>query len=262
MTCPKRLNCLICPQRRTDTAHTILVLSVLCVLSVRRMEETMSYTYIPIPEDHGQYIQERSFIISADLGQAFDYTAISVIERVITGRGYRGYRGTGERMFYLRHIERMRGMEYPAIVNRLKCLYVSEALKNVNKAVVIDLTGLGRPVYDIMLQAGFRRSLNAINITGGMDTSYSMGHYNVPKRELISCLQVQLQNNALRIAKGLKEANALIEELSNFQTKISDTGKDTYNGRSGVHDDMVMSLAMGVWLGCQKRFRMGECGQM
>jgi len=218
----------------------------------------MDYTYIPIPEDHGQHLQERLFIISADLGQAFDYTAISVIERVISGRGFKGYKGSGEQMFYLRHVERMRGVEYPAIVDRIKQLFNSEALRGVEKAVVIDLTGLGRPVYDIMRQAGFRRSLNAISITGGMDASYKDGHHNVPKRELVSCLQIQLQNNRLKIAKGLKEANALIEELSNFQTKISDSGKDTYNGRNGVHDDIVLSVAMGVWLGCRKHFR--RCG--
>ena len=218
----------------------------------------MDYTYIPIPEDHGQHLQERLFIISADLGQAFDYTAISVIERVISGRGFKGYNGRGEQMFYLRHVERMRGVEYPEIVDRIKQLYNSKALKSVNKAVVIDLTGLGRPVYDIMRQAGFRRSLNAISITGGLDATFKDGHHNVPKRELVSCLQIQLQNNRLKIAKGLKEANALIEELSNFQTKISDSGKDTYNGRNGVHDDIVLSVAMGVWLGCQRGCRVGE----
>lgn len=202
----------------------------------------MNYSYIPIPEDHGQHLQERLLIISADLGQAFDYTAISVIERVISGRGFKGYNGKGEQMFYLRHVERMRGVEYPEVVDRIKQLYNSEALKSVNKAVVIDLTGLGRPVYDIMRQAGFRRSMNAINITGGLDATFKDGHHNVPKRELVSCLQIQLQNNRLKIAKGLKKANALIEELSNFQTKISDSGKDTYNGRNGVHDDIVCRL--------------------
>lgn len=210
-------------------------------------------------EDEGIHIKERLFIISADLGQACDYTAISIIERIISGPGVLGFERRGETMLYLRHIERMREMEYPAVVNRLAEIYRSPQLAGVEKAVVIDFTGLGRPVFDLMKQAGFRYSLNGISITGGVDASQSEGHFNVPKRELVSNLQIQLQNNTLKIARGLKEANALIEELSNFQTKISDTGRDTYGGRSGIHDDIVMSVAMGAWIACRKHlYRIGN----
>ena len=220
----------------------------------------MEYTYIPRPrKPTGPHIVDRAFVISADLGQAFDYTAISVIERVIRGPGVLGPDKRGERMLYLRHIERpMRGTEYPAIVDRIVELYKSPQLAGVDKAVVIDFTGLGRPVYDLMKLAGFDASLNAISITGGSDPTYTNGHHNVPKRDLVTNLQVLLQNNQIRIAKGLKEANALIEELANFQTKISDSGKDTYNGRSGVHDDIVLSVAMGAWLACRRHMRIGS----
>lgn len=218
----------------------------------------MKYPFSSSP-NNGPHSEEHTFIISADLGQAFDYTAISIIERVIRGRGVLGSDKRGERTLYLRHIERpVRGTEYPAIVDRLIELYRSEPLAGFEKAVVIDFTGLGRPVYDLMKKAGFNASLNAISITGGNDPSYSNGHHNVPKRDLVTNLQVLLQNNQIRIAKGLKEANALIEELANFQTKISDSGKDTYNGRSGVHDDIVLSVAMGAWLACRHHMRMGD----
>jgi len=214
--------------------------------------------YIFPRPDEGIHIQDRTFIISADLGQANDYTAISVIERILNGVGVLGYMGRGEKQLHLRHIERpSRGTEYPAIVDRLIELYKSPQLKDAPKAVVIDLTGLGRPVYDMMRQAGFNRSLSAINITGGMDSTFTEGHYNVPKRELITGLQIHLQNGTLKIAKGIKEGAALVEELANFQTKISDSGRDTYGGRSGVHDDIVLSVAMGVWLADRKRIRVG-----
>lgn len=218
----------------------------------------MKYPFSSGP-NNGPHSVERAFIISADLGQAFDYTAISIIERVIKGYGALSPDGRGERMLYLRHIERpARGTEYPAIVDRLIEIYRSEPLAGFEKGIVIDFTGLGRPVYDMMKKAGIRTSLNAISITGGNDASYSNGHHNVPKRDLVTNLQILLQNNQLRIAKGLKEANALIEELANFQTKISDSGRDTYNGRSGVHDDIVLSVAMGAWLACRHHMRLGD----
>ncbi|MDO4356533.1 MAG: hypothetical protein Q4E13_08500 [Clostridia bacterium] len=223
----------------------------------------MEYSYIPtkpLKYEHGPYIESHSFIISADLGQAFDYTAISIIERIVKGNGVLGKDRRGELHLFLRHIERpLRGTEYPAIVDRLLELYKSPQLQKVPKSVVIDLTGLGRPVYDLMRKAGFNLSLNAISITGGSEVTYTNRHYNVPKRDLITNLQVLLQNEQLKIAKGLKDANALIEELANFQTKISDNGKDTYGGRSGVHDDIVLSVAMGAWLGSTDQY-VGEGG--
>ena len=223
-------------------------------------------SYIPRPNAPGSiegiHTKEYFWIISADLGQANDYTAISILERVITGNGVLGLDQRGERTINLRHLERVRGIEYPAVVDRLKQLYLSPALIDKTKAVVIDYTGLGRPVYDMMKQAGFYYSLNAISITGGNDETYGDRSYNVPKRELVSQLQIELQNNRLKIARGIKEADALIEELSNFQTAISANGHDTYNGANGVHDDLVMSVAMGVWLGCRHYCRWGAGREM
>lgn len=223
------------------------------------MSDYLSYIHRPNApgSTDGIHEKETMWIISADLGQANDYTAISILERIITGNGVLGIDRRGERIINLRHIERMRGVEYPAIVDRMKQLYLSPALIDQTKAVVIDYTGLGRPVYDMMKQAGFYWSLNAISITGGNDTTAGDRSYNVPKRELVSSLQIELQCNRLKIAKGIKEADALIEELSNFQTAISANGHDTYNGANGVHDDLVMSVAMGVWLACKSRCHWG-----
>lgn len=220
----------------------------------------LDFSYMPLPrQDEGINIQQKLFIISADLGQANDYTAISITERIITGPGVLGTDRRGEKKLHLRHIERpQRGTEYPAIVDRILEIYKSPQLAKIDKAVVIDLTGLGRPVYDMMKAAGFNYSLSAISITGGMDVNYGKGHYNVPKRDLITNLQVMLQNGQLRIAKGIKEADVLINELMNFQTKISDSGHDTYGGRSGVHDDIVLSVAMGAWLAGRHYVRWGD----
>ena len=105
------------------------------------------YSYIPRPApDNGINVQERRFFISADLGQANDYTAISIIERILTGAGVLGPDGRGLRRLHLRHIERpARGTPYPEVVDRLIELYRSEPLRGFDKSVVIDLTGLGRP---------------------------------------------------------------------------------------------------------------------
>ncbi len=219
----------------------------------------MVYDYVPPRADEGIHIVDHEFIISADLGQTTDYTAISIIERITKGRGVLGPMREGERAFHLRHIERPpRGTEYPVVVDRLIQLFNSEPLKRHRKAVVIDLTGVGRPVYDLMRKSGFRQSLRAVSITAGDSvTSLGAGMYGVPKRDLITNLQVMLQNGDLRIAKGLKEADALTDEMMNFQVKISASGRDTYGARSGTHDDIVLSVAIGAWLAA-KRGRIGS----
>jgi hypothetical protein len=89
-------------------------------------------------------------------------------------------------MYNLRHIERPpRGTEYPAIVDRLIELHHSPQLGKEPRAVVIDMTGVGRPVYDLMRQSGFRYALNGITITGGNEViKAGSGLYNVPKEQL------------------------------------------------------------------------------
>lgn len=212
------------------------------------MQHIPNESHIP-GKNRGPHVKHRAFFISADLGQINDYTAISITERITTGYGVVGDRCLGINEYHLRHIERPpRGTEYPAIVDRLVEIYKSPQLDSVPKATVIDLTGLGRPVYDMMQKAGFSFSLNGITITGGTDITFDDGVFTVPKLDLITNLQILLQNNELKIAKGMKEAAALVEELANFQTKISDSGRDTYEARSGTHDDIVLSVAMGAWL--------------
>lgn len=213
---------------------------------------------IPDPRQ-GVHVEDRTFIIGADLGQSNDYTAISVLERIIKGKGVLGKQRRGEWRYHLRHLERPpRGTEYPVVVDRLIELYQSPQLEHHKKAVVIDLTGVGRPVYDLMVRNGFKDSLNAITITAGNNAIQpKRGIYHVPKRDLVTNLQVLLQNDELKIAKGIKEADALIEELTNFQVKITANGHDVYGGRSGVHDDLVLSVAMAAWLARLDRFKYG-----
>ena len=185
----------------------------------------------------------RKFIISADLAQVNDFTAITVLEIV---------EDEGEKEYRLRHIERPeRGTTYPKIVERLKEIADSDPLAEVDKTIVIDVTGVGRPIWDLLCEATFDEytGLNGIMITGGNTVTKDGGIHHVPKRDLVTALQVAFQNGTLKIAKGLPEADALVRELTNFKVKISISGHDQYEAwREGIHDDIVLSAAMGVWM--------------
>jgi len=209
-----------------------------------------------------------TFFISADLGQVNDYTAVTIIEvvtlygplkkRQLFGQRMNDYQDVIGREYHLRHIERPeRGTTYPKIVERIKELTDSPQLKGKNKAVVVDVTGCGRPVWDLMKTCGFRCRLSGITITGGNTVTKDGDIYNVPKRDLISALQVAFQNGQLKIADGLPEAETLVREFTNFKVKINLNGHDQYEAwREGIHDDIVLSAAMGMWLATHDTFLM------
>ncbi len=155
----------------------------------------------------------------------------------------------------MRHLERPRlGTPYPAIVDRVQELMRSRQLlieeaHGYTKApyLIVDATGVGRPVVDLFKQAKLKPI--AVTITGGNAVKSVSGGYNVPKRDLITNLQVLFQNERLRAAKGLAEGKTFIDELLNFKLKVNvTTGHDSYEAwREGVHDDLVLSVAMAAW---------------
>ena len=51
----------------------------------------------------------------------------------------------------------------------------------------------------------------------------------------------------LKIAAALLDAEPLKEELKDFQRKVSDVGRATYNARVGAHDDLILVVAMALW---------------
>jgi hypothetical protein len=178
-----------------------------------------------------------SYIVGADFGQSFEYTAFAVLEE------------NPEEHFNVRHLERHRQKSYPALIERLK-----ELAGRLPDPVylVVDVTGVGRPILESIRRAKIEASpIHAITITGGDSVIHEGLEYKVPKRDLVSTVALFLQNETLKIAKGLKDAPTLERELRNFRAKVSiSTAPDTYEAwRDGDHDDLVLAVAIGCWVG-------------
>lgn len=77
-------------------------------------------------------------------------------------------------------------------------------LGRVLSHLAVDATGVGRPVVDLLRgkRLGSTRFLPAV-ITGGDSESYADGYYRVPKRDLMTWLQVLLQRGQLQIAAAM-----------------------------------------------------------
>jgi hypothetical protein len=80
------------------------------------------------------------------------------------------------------------------------------------------------------------------------------GHRDkVPKRDLMSTMQVLLQTGWLKIAQAPPEAAVLVQELLMLQVNITAAAHDIHGAwREGAHDDLVLALALTCWSGEQE----------
>jgi hypothetical protein len=192
------------------------------------------------------------YVLAVDVGQANDYTAVCILQ------SYRlSAASDAGRHHDLVHLERFREMSYPDQVRRIAERYrelqqhAKAAHADASLRVVVDATGVGKPILDLAKEHGLRP--NGVIITGGETSSRADGIDRVPKRELVTTLQVALQTRRLRIAEDLPLAELLLKEMRGFRVKISLTGhasfgNDVGSWREADHDDLVLATALGVWM--------------
>lgn len=203
-----------------------------------------------------------AYFIGLDLGLVSDYTALTVVKRACEDKterravhrrgllaGYETRPVSLLKEYQLQHLKRFPlGTPYREIAEGVRQLQLTPQLQQRKCYVVADTTGVGGAVFEQLEDAGVK-PLHGISIHGGDSVSRDGRIRRVPKRDLVSTLQVLLQNRTLRFAKGLAEAGVLQKELQNFKVKINiSTGHDSYEAwRDGDHDDLVLSLAMACW---------------
>jgi len=195
----------------------------------------------------------RRFIIGLDLGQARDATGIVTVERHPGEHGFR---------YDVPSIQRIRlGTSYPAIVRHVGAMigHLLAMRPRVDLSLVVDGTGVGRPVVDLFTAADFGCTVIPVAIHGGNAVGRDGIWLNVPKRDLVGTIRVLLETERLRIAKADPLATALTGELTNFRVTISKSGHDSYGAGPGIggddwrdggkHDDLVLALSLATWYG-------------
>jgi len=133
------------------------------------------------------------------------------------------------------------GTPYPGIVGHIGRLMG----KLPSAELVIDFTGVGRPVFDMFRFSGIT-PVGVLITSGAAETGGGPIH-GVPKLDLVSRLQALLHEGRLKIHKDLAEADTLVRELQDFRCEFTAAGHLTFNARSGKHDDLVLALAIAVW---------------
>lgn len=101
---------------------------------------------------------------------------------------------------------------------------------NVVNQIFAEVNSIGN-VYIDALQKKIKHKITKFTTT------------NKSKKDLVTTLQIALENETVK----LKNDEQLIIQLNAYEMQISKNGTITYNGRSGIHDDLVMATMLSLY---------------
>ncbi len=127
--------------------------------------------------------------------------------------------------FHVQKQERFNQMDY----NLQKAKIENAYLKHNKGRIIIDSTGVGEPVYDDLYSRGMNIEPFRFNVRSRMD--------------LLKNLQILLEQDRIKIP----DDEQLIMELKSAQYTLTPSGNVSVQVPDGLHDDMIMSLALSVW---------------
>jgi hypothetical protein len=221
----------------------------------------------------------KRYSVGVDLGQASDFTAIAVLEKNImppdtalfapVGTSPSNRLVEGSLVYDLVYLKRPKlGTPYDVIARRvadLICELEPEgAFGELGQVTLsVDGTGVGRGVCDLLAVELKRRGASSksvprvdfrrVSVTGSQTTlkrpDRSNGYWSVPKRDLVFAAVAAFQQGKIRIAKGIKDREALVHELKNYRrtTNIA-TGKMAFEPwRESDHDDLLFAVCLALW---------------
>lgn len=195
-----------------------------------------------------------SLTIGLDLGKARDASALIIAEGIfyVTGhteppRNGGAVEPIGDWHFWVRAIRRWQvGTPYHAVVEDLKTLCDDRQLWEA--VIRYDATGVGAAVGELIEQAYLDERLTnhwpeAIVYTSAQDRA----GWRVPKHDLVAALERLVQERRLHVDPALPLAGKLRQELSDFNVRVSDSGRATFGARrESAHDDLVNALMLAV----------------
>jgi hypothetical protein len=200
----------------------------------------------PIPSPPEPEAPKPQYFAGLDLGQAQDFSALAVLERVKRPDPARPDREVNH--YAVRELRRWPlGTSYTVICADVVSRYASGPL--TDSTLAVDRTGVGAGVIDFVGKARPAAQLVPVLITAGHQVVPEGRGWHVPKRELVAVLQVLLQTRRLKVASSLREAETLTKELANFRVKVTVAGNETFEAwRERDHDDLVLAVGIAAWV--------------
>lgn len=235
-------------------------------------------------EESVSRITPKRYSVGVDLGQANDYTAIAVLKKEIVPPQTAMFSPVGSQpgnrlvegdvVYDLVYLKRPKlGTPYDTIAKRvadLLCeLEPQGAFGELGQVTLsVDGTGVGRGVVD-MLDAEFKRrgatsksiprvDFRRVSVTGSQTQlkrpQRTNGYWSVPKKDLVFPAVAAFQQGRIRIARGITDRGALVNELKNYKrtTNIATGNMSFEPWRESDHDDLLFALCLALW-GWQQR---------
>jgi hypothetical protein len=180
------------------------------------------------------------FFSGLDLGKMADFSALVVVERRSVPNSDKP--GRTQYAFDVRHLHRWPlKTPYPDIITDTKALFADGPL--ARSKLVVDQTGVGRPVVDMFRAAGINATLRPFTITAGEASTTT----TVAKKQLVAGIQAPLCSGRLRFSAGLALTPVLANELERFRVKVTPDRNEVFESwRERDSDDLVLALALAL----------------
>jgi hypothetical protein len=140
------------------------------------------------------------YFVGLDLGQSRDHSALAVVERadlVLDEIDHVTYARLKERRYRVPFLERVAlGTPYPNVVERVREVVRAKPLVG-RCTLVVDATGVGAPVVDLLRRAQLGCGIEAMIQTGGERGASAEGIRCVAKQDLVAGLRLMLENREL-----------------------------------------------------------------
>lgn len=151
--------------------------------------------------------------LGVDLGKYQDFTVITPIDLTT---------------FKVGQIERFNQLDWGTQKARIKATAL-EYTGRLKPLINQDSTGLGDPIFDDLVNDGL--NVNAFKFTAQS------------RMELLDNLRILLDKSKIRIPND----PILLDELKSLHWEMTEQGRRKVQVPDGLHDDMIMSLALAVW---------------
>ena len=186
--------------------------------------------------------------LALDAGQRRDHSALAVLYLywIAQGQCRTTYEYLFEPKLEIRYLKRFPiGLSYEKLYEMLKdrLQEFDPALPLKARQLIIDAGGPGPPLVD-RLRANLSRHviIKPVIITGGKGANTLAGGYTgVPRRTIVSNLQLLLAAKTLKCDNSLPGWSLLKEELLEL------SGNDTQPAENSAHDDLAIATGLAAW---------------
>ena len=201
--------------------------------------------------DRTGFDPEARYYLGVDLGQRENYTALSLVEARREPLGVRDpltFEPRFRETRAVRHLERVAlGTSYIEVAEYVRYLVRHPAVSG-RVELVVDASGVGLPVVELMRRQGLGARLTPVTITGGNQETATGVSVGVPRRDLILRLLLAIEKEQVGIAEAMPGTEALLGELAGLEVRYGGTGRLRYEpGGDEKQDDLTMATALAWW---------------